>query len=69
MSLAAYGDVGGDDGDVGPGTTGNIEWCGKLQKNGSTVWYCGRGHGSFPPEFRIRNPGPGILEQINLALE
>ena len=23
--------------DGGPGTTGNIEWCGKLQKNGSTV--------------------------------
>jgi hypothetical protein len=42
---------------------------GKLQKNGSTVWYCGRGHGSFPPEFRIRNSGSGIPEQINLALE
>jgi hypothetical protein len=27
---------------------------GKLQKNGSTVWYCGRGHGSFPPEFRSK---------------
>jgi hypothetical protein len=33
---------------------------GKLQKNGSTIWYCGRGHGSFPPEFRIRNSGSGI---------
>ena len=42
--------VGGDVGDGGPGTTGNIEWCGKLQKNGSTA--SGRGHGFFPPEFR-----------------
>ena len=38
---------------------------GKLQKNGSMVWY----YGSFPPEFRIRNSGSGIPEQINLALE
>jgi hypothetical protein len=30
---------------------------GKLQKNGSTVWYCGRGHGTYPPEFWIRNSG------------
>jgi len=22
--------VGGDDGDGGPGTTGNIEWCGQI---------------------------------------
>jgi hypothetical protein len=28
----------------------NIEWCGKMQKNGSTA--SGRGHGFFPPEFR-----------------
>ncbi len=37
--------VDGEDGDGGPGTTGNIE--GELQKNGSIVQYCGRGHGSF----------------------
>jgi len=24
--------AGGDDGDGGPGTTGNIEWCGKIAK-------------------------------------
>ena len=41
---------------------------GKLQKNGSTVWYCGRGQGTYPPEFRIRNSESGIPEQINLAL-
>ena len=27
---------------------------GKLQKKGNMVWYCVRGHGSFPPEFRSK---------------
>jgi hypothetical protein len=62
--------VGGDDGDGGPGTTvGNIvEWYGQIAEEWSYDMYCGRGHGSFPPEFRIRNSGSGIPEQINLAL-
>ena len=29
---------------------------------------CGRGQGTYPPEFRIRNSKSGIPEQINLAL-
>ena len=29
---------------------------------------CGRGQGTYPPEFRIRNSESGIQEQINLAL-
>jgi len=29
---------------------------------------CGRGQGTYPPEFRIRNSESGIPEQINLAL-
>ncbi len=72
--------VGEDDGDGGPGTTGKIE--GKLQKNGSIVRYCGRGHGSFiyrptstyilriiPSGIPAEIHEPGIPEQINLALE
>jgi len=26
--------VGGDDGNDGPGTTGNIEWCGQIAEEG-----------------------------------
>jgi hypothetical protein len=72
--------VGGDNGNGGPGTTGKIE--GKLQKNGSIVWYCGRGHGSFlyrPTSTYVLCilsygipagiPESGIPDQINLALE
>ena len=72
--------VGRDNGDGGPGTTGNIE--GKLQKNGSIVRYCSRGHGSFlyrptstyvlrilPYGIPAGIPESGILDQINLALE
>ena len=72
--------VGGDDGDSGPRTTGNIE--GKLQKNGSIVQYCGRGHGSIlyrptstyllrilPSGIPAGIPESGIPDQINLALE
>jgi len=72
--------VSGDDGDGGPDTTGNIE--GKLQKNGSIIRYCGRGHGSFlyrhtrtyilrilPSGILAGIPECGIPDQINLALE
>ena len=30
--------VGGDNGNGGPGTTGNIERCGKLQKSSMVLW-------------------------------
>jgi len=72
--------VGGNDGDGGPGTTGNIE--DKLQMNGSIVWYCGRGHKSLlyrptsmyilrilPSGIPAGIPESGIPNQINLALE
>jgi len=62
--------------DQAPQTTGNIERCDKLQKS-MVVWYCGRGHGSFPPESgpSLRNSGRNSgfrripPEQIHFALE
>jgi len=71
--------VGGDDGDGGPGATGNIE--GKLQKNGSIVLYgivaevtgpsyidlqvCTY-YVSFPPEFRPEFLSPEFRTKLIL---
>jgi len=58
--------VGGDNGNGGPGTTGNIEQCGKMQKISMVLWLKSWVLPSgFWPDSRFRR----ILEHINLALE
>jgi hypothetical protein len=52
---------GGDNGNGGPGTTGNIEWYGKLQKSSMVLWQrsrvlpLGTIPAGIPDSVRFRN--------------